>query len=599
MEVGKKLELSITADEVEVLSKAIKNEKFQEMLSNYFQEISSPENVKTYQEEVTLLEQKRGNSIEFINPTPFRALETSVDGKQRCFINICACDKVGKPESKTVRTVQRFGERWSLPHLLQPGRQNCERKGNISTIYDVCFHPETLHLADKSEKFMDMVKEVAIQGIQKAFKVLLDKSNLKEMDIKYKGVPQSCVIRKPIPGYEAKEPPEERDLSPSTSHIPENSIDVPSKLLQKQPEEPMKPIYAVKYRSVIDLQDFRVSRESARSLRPTEIVITIDLPLLPTVNGIVLEVEEKRLLLESENPSYRLELNLSYPVDENNGKAKFNKHQRQLTVTLPVQPPPEAPQLPGGSRNPTSDPQNENQTRVEELEEGRGRVEEMEEKGGGGEQRQRGNDNGAAPGRRQVMEDLNAEKEGKRNQKRNERPEHEVKNETLRKKHDEKFGLQDVQQEKKGNCSNTKEDKCCRRTKDSLDSLILTTAASPDGQKKHILTQETEKPKNAQGSVEIPTSSQESLKVPVTSATTAANVNTSDETSKRKPTEKQLEDTDEDVLPAEQSFQEPEEVNVPAAGTLRQIDAAGNEKMADPHTSAGFVLQNKLMYELD
>uniref|UniRef100_A0A3P9HMN5 Protein kintoun n=1 Tax=Oryzias latipes TaxID=8090 RepID=A0A3P9HMN5_ORYLA len=598
MEVGKKLELSITADEVEVLSKAIKNEKFQEMLSNYFQEISSPENVKTYQEEVTLLEQKRGNSIEFIHPTPFRALETSVDGKQRCFINICACDKVGKPESKTVRTVQRFGERWSLPHLLQPGRQNCERKGNISTIYDVCFHPETLHLADKSEKFMDMVKEVAIQGIQKAFKVLLDKSNLKEMDIKYKGVPQSCVIRKPIPGYEAKEPPEERDLSPSTSHIPENSIDVPSKLLQKQPEEPIKPIYAVKYRSVIDLQDFRVSRESARSLRPKEIVITIDLPLLPTVNGIVVEVEEKRLLLESENPSYRLELNLSYPVDENNGKAKFNKHQRQLTITLPVQPPPEAPQLPGGSPNPTSDPQNENQTRVEELEEGRRRVEEMAEKGGGGEQRQRGNDNGAAQGRRQVMEDQNEEKEGKKVQKRNERPEHEVKNETLRKKHDEKFGLEDVQQENKGNCSNTKEDKCCRRTKDSLDSLIP-TAASPDGRKKHILTQETEKPTNAQGSVEIPTSSQESLKVPVTSATTAANVNTSDETSKRKPTEKQLEDADEDVLPAEQSFQEPEEINVPPAGTLRQIDAAGNEKIADPHTSAGFVLQNKLMYELD
>uniref|UniRef100_A0A3P9KPE0 Protein kintoun n=2 Tax=Oryzias latipes TaxID=8090 RepID=A0A3P9KPE0_ORYLA len=562
MEVGKKLELSITADEVEVLSKAIKNEKFQEMLSNYFQEISSPENVKTYQEEVTLLEQKRGNSIEFIHPSPFRALETSVDGKQRCFINICACDKVGKPESKTVQTVQRFGEKWSLPHLLQPGRQNCERKGNISTIYDVCFHPETLHLADKSEKFMDMVKEVAIQGIQKAFKVLLDKSNLKEMDIKYKGVPQSCVIRKPITGYEAKEPPEERDLSPSTSHLPENSIDVPSKLLQKQPkepEEPIKPIYAVKYRSVIDLQDFRVSRESARSLRPKEIVITIDLPLLPAVHGIVLEVEEKRLLLESENPSYRLELHLSYPVDENNGKAKFNKHQRQLTVTLPVQPPPEAPQLPGGSPNPTSDPQNENQTRVEELEEGRRLVEEMAEKGGGGgTQHQRGNDNGAAQGRRQ-----------------------------------------DVQQENKGNCSNTKEDKCCRRTKDSLDSLIPTTAASPDGQKKHILTQETEKPTNAQGSVETPTSSQESLKVPVVSATTAANVNASDETSKRKPTEKQLEDADEDVLPAEQRFQEPEEINVPAAGTLRRIDAAGNEKIADPHTSAGLVLQNKLMYELD
>lgn len=100
MEVGAKLkELNMTVDEIDRLTKAFKDEKFREMLRDYAQELSDPENKKRYEEEIKIMEKERGNTIEFIHPTPFKALRTSVNGKHKCFINICANEKVGKPSS--------------------------------------------------------------------------------------------------------------------------------------------------------------------------------------------------------------------------------------------------------------------------------------------------------------------------------------------------------------------------------------------------------------------------------------------------------------------------------------------------------------------
>uniref|UniRef100_A0A672IBH8 PIH1 domain containing 2 n=1 Tax=Salarias fasciatus TaxID=181472 RepID=A0A672IBH8_SALFA len=248
-------------------------------------------------EEIKLLEQERGNSVEFIHPTPFRAVKTSLDGQRKCFINICSCDRVGKPECRSgVSEEGRRGWCWSLPHSLHPGRQDTDGKGNKIVIYDVVFHPDTLHMAGKNKRFMDMVDDAAIRGIQGAFKVTLDHKNVKEARTKYKGTPQPCVIRRPIPGVSARE-------------------------------------------SFIDLQDFRCSRDSAQSPRPKEIIVTVDLPLLKSASDASLEVKDKTLLLESRKPAYRLELPLAYPVDEDRGEAKFNKQKRQLAITLPVLPP--------------------------------------------------------------------------------------------------------------------------------------------------------------------------------------------------------------------------------------------------------------------
>ncbi|XP_034051458.1 protein kintoun [Thalassophryne amazonica] len=343
-------DLNLTPDEIDRFTKAFKDDNFRKMLHDYAQEISDPENKKKYEEEIKRLEEERGIGVEFIHPQPFRALRTKVNGKQKCYINICANDKVDKPECK--REVSENGQRgqqWSLPHTLHPGREDRAPKGSKFVVYDVVFHPDTLHIARKNKRFMDIVINTAIQGIQDTFNVILDK-NLKEMSIPYKGRPQPCLIRKPIPGFKTKQtgplgfPYPDEDCSTMSST--KKNTDSPTRktkgdpkivqtLLQKT-KEPTEPHYTVKYRSFIDLQDFRFSRDSAQSPRPKEIVVTVDVPLLTSVADTSLEVNGRNLMLEAKEPAYRLEVVLAYPVDEDKGQAKFNKQRGQLTVTLPV-----------------------------------------------------------------------------------------------------------------------------------------------------------------------------------------------------------------------------------------------------------------------
>lgn len=383
MEPGDKLkELDLTVEEIGRLGNAFKEDKFRELFFEYAQELSDPENKRRYEEEIKILEQERGNTIEFIHPEPVKALRTSLNGSHKCFINICASEKIGKPSCSP--KVLEDGRRtlcWSLPYILHPERQDIYRKGQKVMIYDVVFHPDTMHMANNNKKFRDMVNDTALQGIQSTFSVSLDTNNVKEIRAKCKGTPQTCVIRKPIPGYKAPPGksdhlqfpyPDERSrptnlqTHPTGSATATKSCAAGSQTQPAKTKEPAKPKYTLKYRSYIDIQDFRCSRNSAQSSRPKEIVVTIDVPLLKEVTGARLEVRERMLLLESENPAYRLELPLAYPVDEEKGGAKFNKQKGQLTVTLPVLPAKEAFECAGG---PDGDRQVEDGVKVEELEE--------------------------------------------------------------------------------------------------------------------------------------------------------------------------------------------------------------------------------------
>ncbi|XP_072313538.1 protein kintoun-like [Eucyclogobius newberryi] len=344
-------ELNVTEEEMGRFTKAFKDENFRTMLRDYAEEISDPENRKRYEEEIAILEKERGNSVQFIHPTPFKCIRTSVNGQNKCYVNVCASDKIGQASCKRgLSDDGQSGHHWSLPHSLPPERKELDPKGNKILIYDVIFHPDTLHMASANSRFMDMVTTVAIQSIQDGFNVCLDKTNIKTMSTKYKGNAslQACVIRKPIPGFKAKDASDDPLAFPYPDYkatMPQkdqkNGSQSHSKHLANT-QTSTKPHYTLKYRSFIDLQDFRCTRVSTRSPRPKEIILTIDLPLLESVAAITLEVEEKSLLLESQNPVYKLELPLAFAVDEEKGAAKFNRQSRQLVVTLPVRPPPES-----------------------------------------------------------------------------------------------------------------------------------------------------------------------------------------------------------------------------------------------------------------
>ncbi|XP_054653660.1 protein kintoun isoform X2 [Dunckerocampus dactyliophorus] len=611
MELGEKLkELNMSVDEIKRLTKAFKDEKFRGMLRDYAEEIADPENRRIYEEEIAMLEQERGNNVEFVHPQPFRALKTSLNRKQKCYINICGNDKVGKPECKCGMSEDgRRGQCWSLPHNLTPGRRDTDPKGNKIMIYDVIFHPDTLHIANKNSKFMEMVSSTAVKGIQDAFKVTLDENNMKELNTKYKGMPHPCVIRKPVPGFKPKDPAQDQPLAfPYPDEKPQTLSPDPKprsfEIQREKNKEPTEPSYSVKYRSFIDLQDFRCSRDSAKSPRPKEIIITIDVPLMKSVAHANLEVKEKTLLLESKTPAYKLELPLSYPVDEERAVAKFIKQKGQLTVTLPVLPSKEASeffaQCAGNSKGTEGDVEvgdkqtegRESQVHDEEMKNkdeesvkdvigeeeqlpekltGQEPVveqQEVEEKLYEKERREEAEENVQEPGEQQEM--------SRQSEVNEDRSKDSVRNEDapasadpLQTSPDEQGPV--VPSEPPRDGEDVQVDSCLES---QVTDLFMQETAKEEMERDTFQVAQTEK------------SIEEGNKTP------APEEATSMESSASHPSKSTLLSAKDEEKP------EPDKRQPPVL--LREIDKDGNVTVVSDHsTSAGFLFQNSLMYELD
>ncbi|XP_065131168.1 protein kintoun [Paramisgurnus dabryanus] len=331
--------LNLTRDEVNRLSEALKDETFRQLLGDYAAEISNLDNKRQYEEDIKQLEADRGMHVKFIHPEAHHVLKTSIAGG-KCFINVCSDPLIDKPSCEAARDRDgKAGQNWTLPFSLTPGRPDKDAKGTACVIYDVVFHPDALHMAVTNARFMRLINSTAIKGIEDSFQVKLETSKIKLLKSKYKGVPHPAVIRKPIPGYvKQMQSPCAEDLSFPYPEPDVQSPACPDETKSSFSIQHIEPHYTLKYRSVIDLQNYRYSRDSVTGVRPKDIIIIINLPLLASARDVDVNVTERLFILKAQKPSYKLELLLSYPVDEDKGDAKFNKTTKQLTITLPVLP---------------------------------------------------------------------------------------------------------------------------------------------------------------------------------------------------------------------------------------------------------------------
>ncbi|XP_073493606.1 protein kintoun [Phyllobates terribilis] len=337
-------ELSVTSEELERFKVAFQDARFRELFAQYAEELSNPENRRRYEEEIREMERERGMDVQFVHPEAGHVLRTSVDGRQTCYLNLCTNAVVRKPHCVAGTDKDgRLGTHWSLPCTLTLPREEQGPGGGRELIYDVVFHPDTLRLASKSDKFRSMVDLTALNTVSQQFNVNLDTGNVTTLSEKYKGVPQTAVIRKPLAGAAPKPqdpadplrfpyPYDEKKRSRKTTRP------LPSKPHRERPTplEPTVPRYTIRHRSYVDLQDYRDARDSAPSPVPKELVITVDMPLLGCGNDVNLHIKDKDLSLESQKPAYKLQLKLPYLVEDERGTAQFNKIKRQLVITVPV-----------------------------------------------------------------------------------------------------------------------------------------------------------------------------------------------------------------------------------------------------------------------
>ncbi|PIK45982.1 hypothetical protein BSL78_17134 [Apostichopus japonicus] len=308
-------DLDITNEELGRLQKALKDEKFRKMFVEYAEEISNPENRKRYEDEIAELERNRGMDVKFINPEPAFVLKTGVDGDKKAFINCCKNE--------------------NIEHEIQ--RQN-------------------VHYSHSNRKFRGSISQGGC--------------GVSALDLPYPYESPSTDINanKTVKADSLSSRNEGAQCKGTLKNG--GNVSSNSKIVG-----PTTPQYTMTHRGVLDMQQFVNAPDARPSTRPQELVVRIDLPLLKSASGIQLDVFEKRLYLESTKPAaYRLDIPLPFPVDEDNGNAKFDKSKSCMVVTLPVQPP-DIPALPSFAPSLIDD-----KPLVEEMIDGNSREENKEAK---------------------------------------------------------------------------------------------------------------------------------------------------------------------------------------------------------------------------
>ena len=62
------------------------------------------------------------------------------------------------------------------------------------------------------------------------------------------------------------------------------------------------------------MQDFTNNRESTRVKRPKELVVTVKLPGVESAAAVELDIFEKKIVIQCENPVYKLDVSFKLCV---------------------------------------------------------------------------------------------------------------------------------------------------------------------------------------------------------------------------------------------------------------------------------------------
>lgn len=332
--------VGITSDELDRFTKAFKSEKFRELFSEYCKEISDPENRRIYEEELKQFEAECGNDVTFIIPEPGFVIKTSANQRQKVFINVARCDYIAKPSSKCgidTKTGQK-GLNWRIPYVQSKPKHDFDRNRKICAVFDVIFHSDTLHLANKNPMFKKLVIDTACDAVQSAYDITLDICNLKFPKMFYKGTPTPALLRKKI--EDNTECDKSRKMIKNDfNNANTNGNGVNGNIIKTQTADGyVIPKYELIHRRHVEMHELTDEVDAKlNATLPKELVIKINLPLLSSSKDVVLDVNTKTINLCCETPAmYKLGVDLPYEVDKEIGTAQFDGITKVLTVTLPV-----------------------------------------------------------------------------------------------------------------------------------------------------------------------------------------------------------------------------------------------------------------------
>lgn len=175
---GQKLDM--TYKELNTFTKAMKDDEFKKLMSNYVDEISDPKHrpeLDQYLDELV----ERGElppGAALIQPLAGFCIKTSAKRltndkqkkffEQKCFINVCWHETLEKPRQQTeTRPDGTKGQAWSLPYRVSKGKPDQDAKGELCMTYDAVFHPDVANFCQFNTEFKKFCADTAIDGVNK------------------------------------------------------------------------------------------------------------------------------------------------------------------------------------------------------------------------------------------------------------------------------------------------------------------------------------------------------------------------------------------------------------------------------------------------
>lgn len=369
----------ITREEFRNIVKSMDKKEFENYMGDYIKEISNPDNVleqnqflknaeenKDLPQNVKLAQPRKGFCIK---SEKFSIKRPGI--RQKVYINICQLDEIKPPEEDSIRKGM-----WSLPHLVNKGRNDQDKKGNLCTTYDIVFNPKAIDMSNQFASFKKFVcdtsisainnnllkseqeklsndfvvkskfdykgKEVAIMNVHSLYKSELD--SRKEPKENFK-----TSIQKEIEEKKNKKEDEndiQEDENDKVFDKPDVDVEISEKEVQEMEAEAKKklenslatnslnltPIYKIKYSTDFQLHKHFYLPSSVEEKNSEKLLIEIEVPKMDNLNQAEVELDKKKLHFRYKD-IYLMDIDLPSEIDKEKSEAKFDRKKNLLTIS--------------------------------------------------------------------------------------------------------------------------------------------------------------------------------------------------------------------------------------------------------------------------
>ena len=104
-------------------------------------------------------------------------------------MNVCSDENIkdASPRTDVKKSVSKGRIAWAIPYSTTKPRRDLDKAGQKCMVYDVIFNPNVIKRTQTNFGFRDMVNTTALEGVENAFKLKLDRKRLRFPRLQFKG----------------------------------------------------------------------------------------------------------------------------------------------------------------------------------------------------------------------------------------------------------------------------------------------------------------------------------------------------------------------------------------------------------------------------